>query len=237
VKKKDMDKFKNIIRTIIPEVILTFLLQKHRKFVFWYYLKKFMKNPEEMLNKEDVISKLTYGWGNEGWSAPNHYLMNVLKHAEFAKEPILECGSGLTTLLLGIISGRTKSTVWTLEHNKFWGSKIKALLNKHNIKTVNVFVKELSDYGDFFWYTPPLDLLPNNFGLVVCDGPPSDTKGGRYGLISIMKTKLSPGCIILLDDYEREAEQLIVKQWVNELSADFIKVGEHRPFAKITIPV
>jgi hypothetical protein len=45
----------------------------------------------------------------------------------------------------------------------------------------------------------------------VCDGPKGTTRGGRYGLAPVMKDRLAPGCIVLLDDTSREAERAIIE--------------------------
>lgn len=71
----------------------------------------------------------------------------------------------------------------------------------------------LKDYGDFCWYDAPLESMPDSFSLVICDGPPGATKGGRYGLVPFMRDRLRSGCVILLDDAEREEERTIAARW------------------------
>jgi hypothetical protein len=77
----------------------------------------------------------------------------------------------------------------------------------------------LKSYAGYSWYDPPLSRWSRNFSLVVCDGPPADTPGGRYGLAPIMREHLAPGCVILLDDAEREPEREIAQRWSAELDA------------------
>ena len=47
--------------------------------------------------------------------------------------------------------------------------------------------------GSFVWYDVPKDVWPAEFRLVVCDGPPGDMKGGRYGLLPLVGARLPPG--------------------------------------------
>ena len=77
--------------------------------------------------------------------------------------------------------------------------------------------------------------MPDGFTLVICDGPPGTTKGGRYGFLPMMKQKLKPGCVILLDDAAREQEQLIVEHWTKEIRMSYETRGSRHPYFLITL--
>jgi hypothetical protein len=77
--------------------------------------------------------------------------------------------------------------------------------------------------------------MPDRFGLVVCDGPPSQTLGGRYGLAPVMKDRLGPGCVILLDDASREGEQEVVQRWAKELPCTVSRLGKAKPFFAVIV--
>jgi hypothetical protein len=83
---------------------------------------------------------------------------------------------------------------------------------------INVLTAPLIDYGGFHWYSFP-DSLPEPIELVVCDGPPSATVGGRYGLLPIAGDLLTPKTVILMDDVERSDEQAIIARWNREFGA------------------
>ena len=74
----------------------------------------------------------------------------------------------------------------------------------------------LVGYGEFVWYDPPLAQMPDEFSLVICDGPPGTTKGGRYGLLPVLGDRLRAGATILLDDAGRPAEAELIRRWENE---------------------
>jgi hypothetical protein len=74
----------------------------------------------------------------------------------------------------------------------------------------------LIEYGEFVWYDPPLAQMPEAFSLVICDGPPGTTKGGRYGLLPVLGKRLPPGATILLDDAGRPAETELIRRWEGE---------------------
>jgi len=154
---------------------------------------------------------LSTGWGNEGWSADAAYLEAVCSWASQLRGSILECGSGLSTILLGIIA---QGRATTLEHLPEWQEQVQRAAAKHSVG-VNVLAAPLVNYGAFDWYSLPKPA-GNGFELVLCDGPPSATRGGRYGLLPSVKHLLAEKAIILMDDVERADEQDIIGRWKRE---------------------
>ena len=69
----------------------------------------------------------------------------------------------------------------------------------------------------YSWYDAPLKELPEQFCLVVCDGPAGDTPGGRYGLVPVLGPRITSGCVILLDDAERAPEREALLRWSETL--------------------
>jgi hypothetical protein len=118
----------------------------------------------------------------------HEYASAFLQRAWTAKGPILECGSGLSTILLGLVADRTGNEVWSLEHSTFWAERVRSTLKRHNLQCVRLCQSELRNCGAYLWYDPPKDTMPKDFSLVVCDGPPGNTLGGRYGMLPIMLT-------------------------------------------------
>jgi hypothetical protein len=93
----------------------------------------------------------------------------------------------------------------------------------------------LGQYGEFDWYCPNMETLPDRFSVVTCDGPPGDTLGGRYGLVPVMHHHLRSGSVILLDDAEREHEQEVAKRWEAELPAKAIWIDGRKPFIRLVV--
>ena len=186
--------------------------------------------PRRRAHSSSLLSDLVYGWGNESWSGEPEFLQSCIEHALAAKAPILECGSGLTTMILGVVAQHTGNTMWTLEHMPEWGYRVQCYLDELDITSVRLNVAPLAHYVECDWYAPPLEEMSEQFGLVVCDGPPSAGRGGRYGLVPVMRPKLKPGCVILLDDAERKDEQDIILRWSEELPCRFSRMGATKPY-------
>jgi hypothetical protein len=180
---------------------------------------------------ESALPVLRSAWGNLGYTADISYLAAVLHHAMQAGGPILECGSGLTTFLLAIASGQA---VWSLEHLAEWRRRTQTRLGWVGVGA-NVLHAPLRPYGSYDWYAVPASL-PSDFRLVVCDGPPGETRGGRYGLLPLLGHHLSKGARLLLDDAERSQEQRVLQRWQKEADWEYVIEGERdQAYAVVTI--
>ncbi len=231
-----MNGFFDKVKPLLPAQFRPFLRKNRRNFIFRRAMKKFLQNPGACVQPGNpVLADLIYGWDNEYWSALDEYLAGSLSDAMKAVGATLECGSGLSTILLGVIAKYKGQTHWALEHSPEWASKVQKYLDFYRLHNVVLTVKPLRDYGEFDWYDAPLDNMPKDFALVVCDGPPSDTRGGRHGFLPVMKTRLAPDCVILLDDIARQQELDIAEQWVTELGVPYVVVGKAKPYARIIV--
>lgn len=179
-----------------------------------------------------ALPHLRAAWGNPGFAADLPYLGAVLDYATHARGPVLECGSGLTTLLLALRLG--DQVAWSLEHLEKWRRHIRARLWLAGTGA-HVLLAPLKSYGSFVWYEVPA-ALPREFRLVVCDGPPGTTAGGRYGLLPLLGDRLPKGTVILLDDAHRVDEQAALTRWEKEAGWRYtIKDGGTTAYAIVTV--
>jgi len=207
---------KKAIKKLIPSSLKSAVktaLQRHR---IRRGLRAISRLEQGQLPTQSMLETLSRGWGNDGYAANLDYLEEVAKNAATTEGPVLECGSGLTTLLLGMLAGRRGVKIRSLEHSPEWQQRISAVLTKHRIANVEVLNSPLRDYGNFSWYDAPLQDLPDEFRLVVCDGPPGMTKGGRYGLLPLFRARLPQGAVIVLDDAGRPGEVELLNRWQRE---------------------
>ena len=227
---------RRIAHAVLPERFRAYLLSIHREIALRKALRKLRENPEACLNPTSrVIADLIYGWGNEGWSASDEYLRGCLNEALALEGTILECGSGLTTLAVAVIADRAGHSVYSLEHIEAWGERVRNLAARLRIRNVHIVAAPLRDYGEYSWYSPPPELLQRKFSLVLCDGPPGDTPGGRYGLNPTVRDSLDNRCIILLDDAIRQEEQETAQRWQKEMRLRCQKVGDAAPYFRLTM--
>ena len=224
------------MKKAVPPPVRRLLRRAHRRWTFRRAMRRFVEDPGCHARPGDTtLRDLVYGWGNEGWSAREEYLAACLAEADRTQGPVLECGSGLSTLLLGVALERQGRALWSLEHEPGWGERVRRALEAWRVGGVRVPVAELRNYGDYDWYDPPLAEMPDRFALVICDGPPAQTRGGRYGLVPVLGSRLGHGAVILLDDADRDLERDTVSRWQSERGARVEEEGVVQPYFRITI--
>ena len=205
-------------------------------FKFDRAMRRFLDDPEAAVRDGNcVLQDLIDAWGNSSWSALEEYLRAGVAHVIETDDAILECGTGLSTLLFGAVAQARGIEYWALEHLPEWSDRITHYLERYKATEVHISTQPLRTYADFEWYDPPLAEMPRSFSLVICDGPPSRTLGGRYGLVPVMRTRLKAGCVILLDDAEREQERQIARLWQTELGAHAEFLDGSKPLIRLVV--
>lgn len=174
---------------------------------------------------DDIFTDLVDGWNNP-WSATAELLGTVYRLALQAKGTILECGSGITTLVLAIASEKTGNKVVSLEHERGWLVDVQKLLNRFDLNKspVEVTYSPLVEDSVGVWYLPP---EIGELSLVICDGP--QRKYGRGGLYRIMGP-LMKNAVVVADDCDDEEEVRHISDWSQANDRHFEIVGQQRPF-------
>jgi hypothetical protein len=207
----------------------------HRRFAFDGAMRRFLSDPAGAAKLPSrVLDRLVFGWGNPGWSGHAEYLQACIVHAFNCDGPILECGSGLTTLLVGHVARLNGNSMWSLEHIPEWATRVQHALDRYGIRSVSICRAPIRSYGDLDWYDTSPHALPHSFSLVICDGPPSATRGGRYGLSQVLRDQLASDCTILLDDASRADEMRLAVQWGRELGMSWERRGVEKPYFVLT---
>jgi predicted O-methyltransferase YrrM len=210
-----------VVREHLQQVVLRLLL------------RRFRRSPQARMS-EMLFELLAWGWGNRAYIVEVEYLREIVDRARAATGSILECGSGLSTLVAGALIDGSNTTLYALEHDPDWYARISAMVEKFNLRNVRPIYAPLNDFGEFCWYGVAEGGLPRDISLVLCDGPPGQTKGGRYGLLPVMRAHLIPDALILVDDYKRAEERAVVEQWIREFGGSLTVIGTQFPYAILT---
>ena len=218
------------LKAVIPRPIRDVL----RRLWLYFYLRYCLSKLRKGVPPEDLLDGLRRAWGNQ-WSGNVSYLAEVCKVAATIQGPILECGCGLTTILLGVYAAERGIQVISLEHLETWTRFMNQQLRSLHLPN-RVLQAPLSSYLDFDWYSLP-SPLPSRIALVVCDGPPGTTRGGRYGVLPVCQPYFADNCIILLDDAERPGEQAAISNWQRRFGfAAQLKQTQNGCFARLSKP-
>jgi len=225
---------RKIMRKIVPGSVKRAVENRLRAAKFSVALREYRRLSPAAAIPRELLERLVGAWGND-WSAGWEYLDGLLRNLAETSGPVLECGSGLTTLLVGIRCQSLGRRLWALEHQPEWAAHIRGRLARYGVDAVAVCDAPLVGYGDYIWYDPSGLGATRGFSIVVCDGPPGDTKGGRYGLLPVLADRLAPGCRVLLDDVCRPGEQEVVARWSETYAVTSRLEGVGRPFAVVGV--
>jgi len=158
------------------------------------------------------------------WSvSPDH--MNIIISTIMNQKPkiILECGSGVSTLLMSYcVENLKQGYIWALDHDKKYANISKENLTSHQLENVATIIhaplKEIHIHGkSWLWYDTKQLQNIEPIDLLVIDGPPGKTQRmARYPALPQLINSLNDNAIIILDDGAREDEKNIVKAWLKE---------------------
>ena len=162
------------------------------------------------------------------WSAAADFLDIITSHCLAEKpETIVECSSGLTTLVLSrCCQLNQRGHVYSLENGEEYVDRTRRQLGDFSLQgQVDVVYAPLQEtqVNDevFRWYRLDETLAQlEKIDMLVIDGPPGFIqRHSRQPAVPLLISKLSPGAAVFLDDAAREDEQAIVKQWLQQYPA------------------
>ncbi|PVV10774.1 MAG: hypothetical protein B6D77_07755 [gamma proteobacterium symbiont of Ctena orbiculata] len=154
------------------------------------------------------------------WTAESDFLQIIVDAClKATPKLILECSSGLTTLMLARccqINGA--GHVISLEDGQQYAGHTRSYIDRYDLgdyaSVVHTPLQDtLVDGAVYAWYSP--DAIPESgIDMLVVDGPSGFIqKRSRYPVLPVCRTRLAKSCEIYLDDAAREDEQAIVDMW------------------------
>ena len=148
--------------------------------------------------------------GNQ-WGALEDVLSMCALLGKSAKGPIIETGSGLTSIVLAASS---KETVYCLEHDQRWARETQEMAKKAGVDNIEIRLCEIKDR----WYDTPKDL-PGQFALGLNDGPPR-MLGSRTGFFE----RFGDTETIICDDADDQGYGDFLINWskTNNRRIDFV---------------
>lgn len=151
--------------------------------------------------------------GNHGYVPLADVLMLSVLTARKATGPIIEAGSGLTTILM---AAATDQTVYCLEHDPVWAARLEKMAIEAGVR-VSLCLAPLRDG----WYDlEPFHDLPERFAVGLNDGPPRDL-GRRMDFFERLGNRCDN---IVVDDVDERAYADEVERWAldNARSIQFV---------------
>ena len=149
------------------------------------------------------------------WGALEDVLVLCAVMGRMADGPIIETGSGLTTIILAAASGQP---VYCLEHDPIWAMKLERMAYQAGLTNIGLCQCPIKDG----WYDlTDFPDLPDRFALGLNDGPPR-ALGDRIGFYERFGNITD---VIIADDADDRRYGDAIEEWCsnNDHRVDFIE--------------
>jgi len=156
-----------------------------------------------------------FRYGGNNYAADPGTLALVTGIARKCAGPIIETGSGLSSVLMGLATGQT---VWSLEHEQQYAAQTLRWCGEAGVRNVGVCHAPLRD----FWYDIDAFDLPEKFAFGFCDGPPR-----MFGTRLKFFERIAPRCtLVLVDDIKTDINfSNKVREWAEVNGRTFSILG------------
>lgn len=140
--------------------------------------------------KLDTFIEAVKANGNH-WGASSDVLQIASSLAKASQLPVLEMGSGLSTI---VIAASTEHRVWTTEHDPRYANDLVEMAKLAGVRNIALLSAPLKDG----WYDLEAEMheLPDRFGFAFVDGPPR-INGSRMKFFEVFGSRCE---VILCDD-------------------------------------
>ncbi len=168
------------------------------------------------------------------WSLDEAALEIILAEVDLGPQMIIECGSGVSTILIGrLLRERQRGSLYSLEHDSDWvtlgRSRLAAegLENYARIVEAPLEAEPEAAYGCLWYSRSSLGELPDRgVDLLLVDGPPApagSSERSRYPALPVLAPRLAANARLILDDVERAGEAWVLDRWRREFGLNGLR--------------
>ena len=160
------------------------------------------------------------GWAME----PVSMLALVTEVLRRKPKLVVECGSGTSTLWIAhALRKNGGGRLISIEHLESYARLGAAALDEHgladivDLRLAPLERQPVSD-GIVPWYAKSAFADLGDIDMLIVDGPPSATGPlARYPALPLLKDRLAPGALLMLDDAGRSDERAVMARWKEEV--------------------
>jgi len=175
------------------------------------------------------------------WTLDPAALESLLGWVAAGRESVLECGSGLSTVLIArALRERGAGRVSALEHDPRVAVEVRAAIEREDLGAWAAVIEAplgpnpLAQPGCEWYAQAAVEQAPPEVDLLLVDGPPAWEAGlerSRYPALPALAGRLAPGALVVLDDATRAGEAWVLERWEREHGIRF----ELRPGERIAV--
>jgi predicted O-methyltransferase YrrM len=145
---------------------------------------------------------------------------------------VLECGSGISTIVLGRLLAARGGRLVTIEHDAGWATFVRRLVTDHGLHDVVTIVEAPlapAPVGNLDWYDVDLvsgALSGYTYDLLLVDGPPAWMPGhelARLPAVPVLERYSAASATVVLDDADRDGEREIIDVWERDSGLMFAR--------------
>ena len=141
-------------------------------------------------------------YGSPGFALPPAALEECWAMARQAHGDILECGSGLSTLVMGLALKGSARRLYSLENNLEWVDRVQTWLERYGVENVRLIYAPLQPGPHGVWYGAEASDLPDRFDGLLVDGPKRDDGVNRLAVFDVLGDAIRGARTWIVDDVE-----------------------------------
>ncbi|MFT7654726.1 MAG: hypothetical protein ACI9ON_003261 [Limisphaerales bacterium] len=198
-------------------------------------LRRLLQTKDRNLDSQ-LIADLFAHWGDPLQAAGESYLRSCIAHTSVSSGHILQCGVGLSTLLLGIANARLNyvdNHLWALTDDPHNANVIRSWLSQYQVTNTHIVVCQPHIFDGYVWYGVNTKQLPQGFTLALSDGGRACVSGA-VGLVYRMGEKLGTDSVILSRNLKKREDQAMVFDWAKSNQLNCVVVDKSSGFLKVT---
>jgi predicted O-methyltransferase YrrM len=133
---------------------------------------------------------------------------------------IVECGSGISTLLIARLLRTRPGHLWSVEHDRDWRAIVSGWVEDEGLADRVTFIDAGLSDGWYCRETISTQLKESEIDLLIVDGPPAyrrEIMYARYQAVPFFRERLASDWAIVLDDVHRRGEFEVASRWSREL--------------------
>ncbi len=155
-------------------------------------------------------------------ASPDFLYALAEKIREVRPKVIVECGSGLSTIIAAKCLKRNgEGHLYSLEHLERFADQTRSQVMRHDLSDwATVIEAPLMPYefdGRTWQWYDVANLPDKAIDILIVDGPPARIGDeARYPASPILFPRLSPRAVVILDDVIRQQEKTVIALWQRE---------------------
>lgn len=145
---------------------------------------------------------------------------------------VFEAGGGKTTVISAYsLKKLGAGHVYAVDHIEKFADITREEIERHGLSDYATviyapLVAHEIDGEPWLWYDRDTFSMVDNIDLLVVDGPPqydNPQSLARYPALPLLRDKVTPDCLMLMDDADREDETQVMTRWEAEFPIEVLR--------------